>query len=259
MIDHADVRRMLMTMRAYTEAMRSLTMFTAEAIDLSRHHVDPDIRESKADLVDLLTPVVKAWCTDRAVEVTSLAIQVHGGMGYIEETGVAQYLRDTRITPIYEGTNGIQAMDLVGRKLALKGGEPVRDLLAMMAALDPVLVRAGDEMLSIQQPLGDGISTLIDATTWLFENGLSDPLQALGAATPYLDLFGQVTGGWLLARQALAAHRALGAGGGDEAFLRAKITTARFYMDNLLPLASGQLGAVKSGAAGLFDIATDSF
>jgi alkylation response protein AidB-like acyl-CoA dehydrogenase len=258
-IEHADVRRMLMTMKSYVEAMRALIYFNAEAIDLSRHHPDPAMREAKADLADLLTPISKAWCTDLGVEVTSLAIQVYGGMGFIEETGVPQHFRDARITPIYEGTNGIQAMDLVGRKLPLKGGTVVRDYLAMIAALDPALARAGGELESIRVALADGVEALIEATTWFVDQGLESPVDAMGGATPYLGLFGQVTGGWLLAQQALAAHGELRSGDGDKELLEAKITTARFYAENLLPQARGLLGAVRSGATGLFDIAPEHF
>jgi alkylation response protein AidB-like acyl-CoA dehydrogenase len=258
-IEHPDVRRMLMTMKAYVEAMRALVYFNAEAIDLARYHPDETMREAKQDLADLLTPISKAWCTDVGVEVTSLAIQVYGGMGYIEETGVAQHFRDARITPIYEGTNGIQAMDLVGRKLPLKGGAVVREYLSMVAALDPALARAGGELEPIRAALADAVGALIESTTWFFDKGLESPVDALGGATPYLRLFGQVTGGWLLAREALAAHQQLTKGEGDKAQLEAKITTARFYADNLLPQARGLLGAVQSGSTGLFDIAPEHF
>jgi alkylation response protein AidB-like acyl-CoA dehydrogenase len=258
-IEHPDVRRMLMTMKAYIEAMRGLTYFNAEAIDLGNHHLDPDIRELKQDLADLLTPITKAWCTDLGVEVTSLAIQVFGGMGYVEETGVAQHFRDVRITPIYEGTNGIQAMDLVGRKLPLKGGAVVRDLLSMMAALDPALTRAGGELEPIRVGLAEGVNALVDATAWYFEHGVNDPVEALGGATPYLRLFGQVIGGWILAREALAAHTVLTSGEGDKQHAEAKIATARFYVDNLLPQAGALVGSVKGGATGLFDIAPEYF
>ena len=139
-VEHADVRRMLMTMKAYIEAMRGLVYITAEAIDISTRHPDPGIREPKHELLELLIPVVKAWCTDLGSEVASLAIQVWGGMGYIEESGVAQHYRDARISAIYEGTNGIQAMDLVGRKLPMRGGGAVKDLLGMIALLDPCLL-----------------------------------------------------------------------------------------------------------------------
>jgi alkylation response protein AidB-like acyl-CoA dehydrogenase len=258
-IEHPDVRRMLMTMKAYIDAMRALVYVVSEAIDLSQHHIDPDIREAKSDLLDLLVPITKAWCTDMGNEVTSIGIQVHGGMGFIEETGVAQHFRDARITTIYEGTNGIQGMDLVGRKLPLKGGAVVRDFLGMMAALDPALVRAGEELESIHVAFAEAVNTLVEATTWFFETGMNSPTDALGAATPYLRMFGTVTGGWLLARGALAAHRDLEAGIGDEAQLRAKIATARFYAENLLPSVKGLLAPVQSGSRDLFALAPSDF
>ncbi|GIU85437.1 MAG: acyl-CoA dehydrogenase [Acidimicrobiales bacterium] len=253
-IVHPDVRRMLMTMKAYTEAMRALIYFVAEGIDLSRHHLDPGIREAKGDVVALLTPVAKAWCTDVGCEVTSLAIQVHGGMGYIEETGVAQFFRDARIAPIYEGTNGIQAIDLVVRKLPLKGGAVVRDFLAMAAALEPLLVRSGQDLMPIKVAFGEALSTLAEATVWFFQHGINHPADALAAATPYLRMFGLVTGGWLLARSAVAAHKALEEGRGDERFLRNKIATARFYAENILPAVAGLLQPVTSGGAILSEI-----
>ncbi len=253
-VDHPDVRRMLLTMKSSVEAMRALIYVNAEAIDLSRYHPDPGIREMKADLVELLTPITKAWCTDMAVEVASMGIQVHGGMGYIEETGAAQHLRDVRITTIYEGTNGIQAMDLVGRKLPLKGGEVVKDLLSMMAALDTSLARFGDETAAIREHFATALTALVDTTSWLFECGLTDPSDALAGATPYLEMFGTVIGGWLMGRQALLALEALRRGDGDPSELRARISTARFYAENILPSAGGLVPAVRSGADALFEI-----
>ncbi len=253
-IEHPDVRRMLLTQRAYIEAMRALIYTNAEAMDIALNHPDESERTRGAELADLLTPLSKAWSTDLAVELTSLALQVHGGMGYVEETGVAQHFRDARIAPIYEGTNGIQAIDLIGRKLPMRGGEMVREFIGMMAALDKDLEAAGDDMASIRSSLSAGIASLSDATLWLAQRGMANINDALAAATPYLRMFATVTGGWFMARQALAARAALEAGVEDDGFLAAKIVTARFYAEQLLPQAAGLLGAVKGGADILFEV-----
>jgi alkylation response protein AidB-like acyl-CoA dehydrogenase len=254
-VEHPDVRRMLLTMRATVEAMRALAYCNAEAIDVARHHPDAEVRERAQERADVLTPVTKGWSTDMGVEVTSLAIQVHGGMGYVEETGVAQHFRDARITPIYEGTNGIQAMDLVGRKLPIRLGGAVADLLGEMAGLDDEL--GTPELSPLRAPLADAVAALREATDWLLANGLEQPVDALAGATPYLRLFGIVTGGWLLARSAVAACELLASGDGDPAFLADKVTTARFYATQLLPAARGLVPAVTAGAGDLFAIAEE--
>jgi hypothetical protein len=250
-IEHPDVRRMLLTQRSHIEAMRALMYTTAWAIDLARHHPDPEERARHQELVDLLTPVSKAWSTDLGNELTSLAVQVHGGMGFIEETGVAQHYRDVRIAAIYEGTNGIQAIDLVGRKVPMRGGDVVRDFIARMRSVDGELEAAGppDEVDPIRESLADAIDALSYATEWLVEQGGEEPLDGLAGASPYLRMFGTVAGGWLLARQAAVAHRLLDSGGDgfEPDFLRAKIATARFYAEQHLPQARGMLGAVTAG------------
>ena len=254
-VEHPDVRRMLLTMKAYIEAMRALLYTNAVSIDLARHHHDRAEREARRELVELLTPVSKAWCTDLGVELTSLGMQVHGGMGYVEETGVAQYLRDSRIAPIYEGTNGIQAIDLVARKVPMRGGGVVADLLAQMEALDPELAVAGPELAGARSALAAGVSALREATDWIMSRGPAEPSDALAGATPYLRLSGLVIGGWLLARSALAASRLLrNASGPDAVFLQDKIATARFYTEQLLPQAAGLLPAVTAGAGPLFEV-----
>jgi 3-(methylthio)propanoyl-CoA dehydrogenase len=254
-VEHPDVRRMLLTMRAYIEAMRALLYTNAVSIDLARHHHDPAEREARGELVELLTPISKAWCTDLGVELASVGLQVHGGMGYVEETGVAQYLRDSRIAPIYEGTNGIQAIDLIMRKVPLRGGAVVADLLAQMEALGPELDAAGPGLAGIRPALANGISALREATDWIISHGPAGPNDALAGAMPYLRLSGLVIGGWLMARSALAASRLLHtASGADAAFLRDKIGTARFYTGQLLPQAAGLLPAVTAGAGTLFQI-----
>jgi 3-(methylthio)propanoyl-CoA dehydrogenase len=253
LVAHADVRRMLLTMKAFIEAMRCLVYLNAESIDVSRHHPDEAARTAGQELADLLTPITKAWCTDLGIDVASLGVQVHGGMGYIEETGAAQHYRDVRIASIYEGTNGIQAIDLVGRKLPMRGGGVIADLIAAMRATDEALRQAGDELAPVAAALADGVAVLDEATAWLLANGAADPNDALAGATPYLRLAGIVIGGWLLARSALAASRLHGAAspGFDDAFLAAKITTARFYCGQVLPQARGLLGAVTGGHAAL--------
>ena len=254
-VEHPDVRRMLLTMKAYIEAMRALLYTNAVSIDLARHHHDQAEREARRELVELLTPISKAWCTDLGVELTSIGVQVYGGMGYVEETGVAQYLRDSRIAPIYEGTNGIQAIDLVMRKVPMRDGAVVADLLAQMLALDGELAAAGPELAGVRSALAHGVSTLREATDWIASHGPAEPNDALAGATPYLRLFGLVIGGWLLARSALAASRRLRhASGSDAVFLKDKIGTARFYAEQLLPQAAGLLPAVTAGAGPLFHV-----
>jgi hypothetical protein len=243
---------MLLTMKAYTEAMRCLLYLNAESLDLARHDRDPDVRQSRQELVELLTPVSKAWSTDLGVEMTSLAVQVYGGMGYVEETGVAQYFRDSRIAPIYEGTNGIQAIDLVLRKLPMRGGGVVKEHLATMAADQEALAAAGGELAEIGVALGHAVAALQEATDWMTDRAATQPNDALAGASPYLRMFGTVTGGWLLARSALAASRLLDTHAGDSQWLQSKIATARFYAGQLLPTAPALLPAVTAGADPLF-------
>ncbi len=256
-IEHPDVRRMLMMMRSQIEAMRALICYNAAAIDFARVHEDPTEKATWQEIADLLTPVTKAWCTDTGVEVTSTAIQIYGGMGYIEESGVAQHYRDARIAPIYEGTNGIQAMDLVGRKLPMRMGGVVNDHLQRMRDTDAALAAAGDEFATIRTHLAAGVAVLNEATTWIFDHGLSDPRQALAGATPYLRLFGIVTGGWLSARLALAAQGEIDAGSPDVAYLKAKIASASFFAEQIVSQAGGLLTAATAGASSLFAISAD--
>ncbi|GAC1592966.1 MAG: acyl-CoA dehydrogenase [Acidimicrobiales bacterium] len=247
-VDHADVRRMLLTMRSTIEAMRGLVYLNAQAIDLQRHATDEADREANRELADLLTPVSKAWCTDMGMDIARMATQVHGGMGFVEETGVAQRERDVRIAAIYEGTNGIQAADLVGRKLPMRAGMVVGDFIGRMRALDAELADAGEGLAAIRAELAGAVATLESATSWLLTNGASDPNAALAGATPYLRMFGIVVGGWVMARQALAVTR-LPAG---DPYYEAKAITARFYCEQLLPQARGLLAAVTAGSRDLF-------
>jgi hypothetical protein len=249
-VDHPDVRRMLLTMRAHIEALRCLAYLNAESLDLASRHPDESVRTRRQELADLLTPITKGWGTDVGVELTSLAVQVHGGMGYIEETGVAQHYRDARIAPIYEGTNGIQAMDLVGRKLPMRAGGVVADHLAAIEATAAELSGAGGELAALGKHLADAHAGLRQATDWLLANGQTDPNNSLAGATPYLRMFGIVTGGWLLARAAAAAQQALDESG-DSDFLRQKLVTARFYAEQVLPQAAGLVPSVTAGPSDL--------
>ena len=250
-VEHPDVRRMLMTMRAHIEALRCLAYLNAESIDLAQHHPDEAVRTARSELTDLLTPITKAWGTDVGVELTSLALQVHGGMGYIEETGVAQHYRDIRIAPVYEGTNGIQAIDLVGRKLPMRAGGVVADHLAAIEATAGELSAADVPLASIGKHLADAHATLKATTDWLLANAPADPTNALAGATPYLRMCGIVTGGWLLARSARTAQRMLDAGEGDADFLTQKLVTAKFYAEQILPQAAGLAPSVTAGPADL--------
>ena len=246
-IDHADVRRMLLTMKATTEAVRALAYYNAAAVD--RAHAGGDA--AATGLADLLTPVTKAYATDMGVELANLGIQVFGGMGYVEETGAAQYLRDARIAPIYEGTNGIQALDLVGRKLAMDGGAHWRALFADIRQTLRELPPKGD-LGALRPYLDDALAALENATVWLTGNSGERLTDTAAGATPYLRMFGITVGGWLLARQAVAASERLATGDGDAAFLRCKITTARFFAEQVLPQATALLGPVTRGAGVLY-------
>jgi hypothetical protein len=242
-IHHPDVRRMLLTMRAGVEAMRALTYLAAAAIDRSRGTGDQMARFRAERRADLLIPVVKAWCTDLGVEIASTGVQVHGGMGYIEETGAAQYLRDARIAPIYEGTNGIQANDLVARKLGRDEGEAARELFAEMRATLAELAGAA-ELAPLRHALAQGLDALERGTAYLVA---AEPALAAAGASPYLALFGTVAGGWLMARLALAARGAPGHHAAN-GFAAARLATARCYAEHYLARAPSYLPAIMGGA-----------
>jgi len=250
-IDHPDVRRMLMTMKAYIEAMRCMIYLNAKSIDIAHHHPDEDERTRGHELTDLLTPLSKSWCTDLGNELTSLGIQIHGGMGFVEETGAAQHYRDIRIAGIYEGTNGIQAIDLVGRKLSMRKGDVVRELLLEINETASELHSAN--LKGIARPLEDAVKDMQAATEWLIEKGGASTDDGLAGATPYLRMFGTTVGGWLLAKSALQAKKQIDEGN-DSEFLQAKIETAAFYAEQLLPQVSGLLPATVSGAQSLYAI-----
>ncbi|HEX6094084.1 MAG TPA: acyl-CoA dehydrogenase [Dongiaceae bacterium] len=255
-IRHPDVRRMLMTMRASVDAMRALIYYTAAAIDRAKHLPEAGDRAAWLGEAELLTPVAKAWCTDTACAITSLAVQVHGGLGFIEQTGVAQLYRDARIAPIYEGTNGIQANDLVGRKLMRDGGASAQAFFARIRGVADA-ASGGGTLPQIGSALGQGLEALEQATHWLIETWPRDKRLALSGATPYLQLFGLVTGAFLLTRQAEAAqaHR----NGADRAFCDSKITAARFFCDNLLPAAAGLATTVTAGGPSTLELPEEAF
>lgn len=234
-VRHPDVQRMLLTMKSQTEAARALTYFTAAAVDTARSHADQETRSQRQRLVDLLTPVVKAWCTDIGIDVADCGIQVHGGIGYIEESGVPQLLRDARIAAIYEGTNGIQALDLVGRKVAGDGGAAVREMIAVIVSADADLAEVRDaDVQAIRGRLARAVADLTGATDWLLENYLGEPRRVFTGAVFYLRLFGNVVGGWLMATAAAKAATQLAEAAGDRAFLSAKLKSARYFADTRL-------------------------
>jgi alkylation response protein AidB-like acyl-CoA dehydrogenase len=253
LVRHPDVRRMLMTMRAYREALRGLIYATARFVDEERSAETPEAREAGAEMVALLTPITKAWTTDVGVEMASLGIQVHGGMGFVEETGAAQFYRDIRIAPIYEGTNGIQAIDLVMRKLPMAGGAVIERLVGMMRTVAERL-SDDEELTRFGLHLGDGLEAVEEAVGVLTARIEQSPNDALAGASPFLRLLGTVAGGWLMGKAALAARDMLESGDGDADFLRAKIATARFYGEQILPSVIGLIEAVEAESDVLFAI-----
>ena len=235
--DHPDVRRTLMLMKAKIEAARGICLTTGVLNDLARLATDQDERAAAKARQELLTPIAKAWSTDVGVEVASMGVQVHGGMGFIEETGAAQHYRDARIGPIYEGANGIQAIDLVGRKLRMLDGAVMRGLCAEMALSADLLTETAD-LAPVGRRLATGIAALERATDWMLANGGA---ASLAAATPYLKLAGDVIGGWILGRQALAAA------GSDDPWLQGKAALARVYASQVLAQAPGLADGLMEG------------
>jgi alkylation response protein AidB-like acyl-CoA dehydrogenase len=238
-IDHADVRRMLMTMKAYTEAMRALVYDAMAAEDKQRHGASEAARSAAEGRLALLTPITKAWCTDRGVDVASIGVQVHGGMGFIEETGAAQFYRDARITPIYEGTNGIQAIDLVMRKLPLDDGAVVESYLGEIEQFT-TSIEDRQELSEIHLELVSALSAVRKATGAL--RGAATVNARLSGATPYLEMFGTLCGGYYLAVEAAAALDQI-----EDPWMAAKVATARFYAVNILPKVHGFAPAATSG------------
>ncbi len=256
-IRHPDVRRMLMTMRALTEASRALAYYTAGKFDVALRAPDDSARAAAQARVDLLIPIVKGWGSEVGSEAAWNGVQVHGGMGFIEETGAAQFMRDAKIAEIYEGSNGIQAMDLIGRKLARDGGAEATKFISEMRELDGALADVGDELASLRKALNAGLRSLEDATAWMLESHKGDARDAAAGAMPYLRLWGTVAGGWLMAKAALIASSSLKTGDGDQRFLKAKITTAKFYGERILPRALALEADATAGADTVMALADD--
>jgi hypothetical protein len=254
-IRHPDVRRMLMLMKSQTEAMRALAYVVAAAMDFSSKSSGEEKKRHQA-FVELMIPVVKGWSTETGIEVASLGVQVHGGMGFIEETGAAQHLRDARITTIYEGTTGIQAMDLMGRKIAREGGATAKAWLAELKKFDAELAKSKNaDVQAIRASLSAGVQAVSDCIDYIVANAGSDVKGVFAGAVPFLRLMGIVAGGWQMARAALAAEK----GRGDKGFLEAKIKTARFYAEHVMVQAPALRDTVVKGGAGAMALSDEQF
>jgi len=259
-LQHPDVRRMLLTMKAQTEAIRALAYVTGAAFDNARRHPDGEARKRHQAFVDLMIPIVKGWSTETAQEVTYLGVQVHGGMGFIEETGAAQHYRDARITTIYEGTTAIQANDLIGRKTARDGGAVARSVIGEIAALATALsADSNGALVPIGNELQSAAAALKSAVDWVVPAYGKASRAAHAASVPYLRLWGLVAGGWQLARGAQAASRRLAENKGDASFYSGKIATARFYAECLLPQAAALARAITLGSESVLALSDEQF
>lgn len=256
-IEHANVRRILMTIKSTTEAARAITMLNAKAFDLGKHHPDDGVRERYRGLADLLTPLSKAYGSDLGVENSSLALQVHGGMGFIEETGIAQIFRDSRINPIYEGTNEVQAMDLVGRKLSMMGGRHWRGFLDEISAFGKNL-SGMDEFSTLAVNLRDAVAATRDCAEWILAQHGDNMRSALAGSSPFLRLFSVTAGCYLLAKGACVARCRLDNGDQEKDFLEAKVITARFYAEQIVPQTIALKETIMAGDELFFAIATEN-
>ena len=246
-IHHPDIKRMLLTMKATTEAMRALGLYTAHQLDLGDGHPDNAKRAAALTRGDLLIPIVKAWCTENGIELTSLGVQIHGGMGFIEETGAAQFFRDVRITTIYEGTTAIQANDLIGRKVGRDQGAAMGLLLTDISADLDAIKSSDAAVVAAKNSAIEGAKILREATVSLLASAQADPKRALAIAVPYLKTAGTVIGGWLMAKSADIAARQIAAGSKDAEFYRAKLASARFYAEHIAPMALAYARIAKNG------------
>ncbi|MCX8520873.1 MAG: acyl-CoA dehydrogenase, partial [Rhodoferax sp.] len=247
-IHHPDVRRMLLTMRAYTEGCRAMAAVAASAYDLAHHHPDAEVRQTNQAFYEFMVPLVKGFGTEMSLGVTSLAVQVHGGMGFIEETGVAQHYRDARILTIYEGTTAIQANDLVGRKTLRDGGQTARSIAAQMQATEAELLHSGsDAALAMGKQLKAARLAFLDVVDFVTASAKANPNAVFAGSVPYLLLAGNVLAGWQMARALLVAEKAIAAGQ-DLAFMQAKRSTARFYAEHILSQVPGLRHAIVEGA-----------
>ncbi len=263
-IHQPDVRRMLMSMRAQVEAARALAYVAAAASDAGHHHADEAVRKANQACYEYLVPIVKGWSTELSIEVTSTGVQVHGGMGFIEETGAAQYYRDARILAIYEGTTAIQANDLVGRKTARDGGAVAKGLIAEIRKTETALLAAsggghGADLQAIRLRLASGVGALEAVVDYVVANVKTDIKGVFAGSVPYLKLAGVVLGGWQMARAALVAVDKLVAAEGDAQFYQAKIVTARFYADHILTQASSLQAAIVEGSTGVLALTEEQF
>ena len=258
-IHHPDVKRMLMTMRAYTEGCRAMAAVAAAAYDAAHQHPDADVRKQSLAFYEFMVPLVKGYSTEMSQEVTSLGVQVHGGMGFIEETGAAQYYRDSKILTIYEGTTAIQANDLVGRKTARDGGQIAKGIAAQIEATEAELLAQGSaDALAVAQRLSAARQAFVDVVEFVAANTRGAPNAVFAGSVPYLMLAGNVVAGWQMARSLLVAQEQL-AQGVDTAFMQAKIITARFYADHLLTKAPGMRDSIVEGADSVNALALEAF
>jgi alkylation response protein AidB-like acyl-CoA dehydrogenase len=259
-IRHPDVRRMLMLMKSQTEAARALAYVVAAATDFAHRAEDKEEQKRHLAFVDLMIPVVKGWSTETGIDVASLGVQVHGGMGFIEETGAAQHLRDARITSIYEGTTGIQANDLVGRKIAREGGVTVKAWISALRLFDKELSKSGNaDIQALRNSLSAGVQAVSGSVEFILKTAGKDPNAAFAGAVPFLKLMGIVAGGWQLARAALISEKKLSDKAADQSFYSAKISTARFFGDHMLSQAPGLAATVTSGASAVMALTDEQF
>ncbi|MES2976332.1 MAG: acyl-CoA dehydrogenase [Pseudomonadota bacterium] len=258
-IHHPDVKRMLMTMRAYTEGCRAMATTAAAAYDASHHHPDAEVRKQNQAFYEFMVPLVKGYSTEMSLEVTSLGVQVHGGMGFIEETGAAQYYRDAKILTIYEGTTAIQANDLVGRKTSRDGGQVAKGIAAQIAATEAELARSDSvNARAVLKRLKAAREAFVDVVEFVAGNTKASPNAVFAGSVPYLMLTGNVVAGWQMARALLVAEAELKAGT-DADFMKAKITTARFYADHILSKVPGIRDSIVEGADSVTGLALEAF
>ncbi len=258
-IHHPDVRRMLMTMRAYTEGCRAMATTAAAAYDTAHHHPDAEVRKQNQAFYEFMVPLVKGYSTEMSLEVTSLGVQVHGGMGFIEETGAAQYYRDAKILTIYEGTTAIQANDLVGRKTARDGGQTAKALAAQVAQTESALMASGNaDALAVAKRLKAAREAFIDVVDFVAGNTKAHPNDVFAGSVPYLMLAGNLMAGWQMGRSLLVALSPE-AQAQDADFMKAKVTTARFYADHILSKAPGMRDSIVEGAGSVTAMALDAF
>jgi hypothetical protein len=258
-IHHPDVRRMLMTMRAYTEGCRSMATVAAAAYDASHHHPDAATRKENLAFYEFLVPLVKGFSTEMSLEVTSLGVQVHGGMGFIEETGAAQYYRDAKILTIYEGTTAIQANDLVGRKTSRDGGQTAKAIASQIEQTEKQLKAHSDVRChSVAKRLSAAREAFLDVVEFFVTESKTNPNAVYAGSVPYLMLAGNLMSGWQMARAMLVALEHI-AKGDDLAFMQAKVTTARFYADHILSKAPGVRDSIVAGADSVTEMALEAF